>query len=132
MLETYRCLRCGYGWRTSRTSRPCKCPSCTSTSWDTPYIRDIPGAPRIDIEAPQDVIERLMKAAAEVLRTNSRCSVGKDLDNKYVVITPAMLPRWRSLPDRYGAVKAHLDRDSTADDLGQALFGRRWMIRAVT
>lgn len=127
LLETFRCQRCDYGWRTTRTKSPSKCPSCTTTDWDKPYIRQIPGKVRID--TPQEAIERLMQGVAEVLRTSNRCSIGKDLENRYVVIPPLILPRWRATPDRYGTVVAHLDRDSTADDLGLALFGPRWTKR---
>jgi len=126
-LQTYHCQRCGYGWRSMRKTRPCKCPSCTTTEWDKPYERVPEGKQSID--TPRQVVERLMQGAGEILRTNSRCSVGKDLDNRYVVITPLMLPRWRATPDLYGVIVAHLDRDCTADDLGQALYGRRWLKR---
>lgn len=122
--RTLTCKRCTYEWKVNvYQPDPDRCPSCRSPRWKTGLDGEDP-LPRL--EKPEAVVERLMIAAAEILTTNAKCSIGQGLDGRYVPIPPVTLKKWRETPELYGRVLCHLDRDSTSDELGQALYGSLW------
>jgi DNA-directed RNA polymerase subunit RPC12/RpoP len=125
----YSCYRCGHEWKTRlSTQKPIRCPKCTSRFWDKPRVpKPDPTAIGPRIETMSQVVERLLKARADICKTSTHCAIGRDHSGHFHALTPAQQQAWLKLPDHYGQVLMCLSRylPITAESLERRLFPKQ-------
>lgn len=107
IVHGFQCRDCGHSW-TCRFSdrlpvRP-RCSKCKATRVrESPIAMHGASLPP-DVETHDQTIERLVRAIRDILTTNDYCAIGRNLEGRFVAITPMMLKLWQSVADRYGEV----------------------------